>query len=60
MFDVEIRGVWASLDLDDEEARLETGIEQQAETRDTPSGFVFVGEDTYRAIEFTASTSLAF
>ncbi|HKK73403.1 MAG TPA: hypothetical protein VKA86_19535 [Candidatus Krumholzibacteria bacterium] len=60
MFDVEIRGVWASLDLDDEQARLETGIEQQAETRDTASGFEFVGEDTYRAIEFTVSTSLAF
>jgi hypothetical protein len=60
MLDVEIRGVWASLDLDDERARLEAAIEQQADALATDSQFRFDGEDTYRAIELTVSTSLAF
>ena len=60
VLDVEVRGVWASLDLDDERARLEADIEQQAAALDTASQFRFDGEDTYRAIELTVSTSLAF
>lgn len=62
LIDLELRGVWSPLDLDDEDARLSTDIEAQNE-RDRPglpSEYDFDGESAALAIEINASWSYVF
>ena len=58
VFDLELRGTWIPLDLDDEEARLRQSIEQQSQTADPQ--FAFDDESALLSIGVSASWSLLF
>ena len=63
LFDLELRGAWSTLDLDEEDARLEGLIEAQnqvVQPPDTPSDYRFEGEDAALAVEINASWSYVF